>query len=106
MEQHRVSEFYLRGFSRNSGPRILFEYDKVAGFAREIRPKKASAESKTAFAIEGSQPDRVENFFGTVESNAKPVFRRIRNQMALSAEDRTALSRFAALLVCSLDTAS
>jgi hypothetical protein len=97
MGQHRVSEFYLRGFTQRKGPRLLFEYSKATGAAWPITPKKASAESATAFSIEAPNPNIVESFLGAVEHRAKPVFDKIRIQLPLTDSDRIALSQFAAL---------
>jgi len=96
MGQHRVTEFYLRGFSQRRGPRVLFEYDKTSGFIAEIKPKFASAASGI-FAIEGPDQNAAENFLGVVECRAKPVFDKLRNQLALEPDDHVALFQFVAL---------
>jgi hypothetical protein len=96
MGQHRVTEFYLRGFSQRHGPRVLFEYSKSEGFAKEIKPKFASAASRI-FAVEGPDENAAENFLGLVETRAKPVFQKLRNQVALEPDDQAALSQFIAL---------
>ena len=93
MGQHRVTEFYLRGFSQRHGPRVLFEYDKALGFAKDIKPKFASAASGI-FCVEGPNENAVENFLGAVEGRAKPVFVKLRNRLPVEPDDYAALAEF------------
>lgn len=99
MLQHRVSKFYLRGFAPRRRKDCLQEYGKGIGFAREVTPDAASAETN-AFVIDvPSDPYAVENFLQRVESQASRVISRVRGRMLLDADDRFVLSQFAALFL-------
>lgn len=96
MLQHRLAKFYLRGFTRRAGARVLQEYRKGLGFAREVSPKIASAEIDV-FEVEGVASNTAERFFGRVETFAKGTFEVLRNRRQPTKLQREKLAVFMAL---------
>jgi len=96
MLQHRLAKFYLSGFTRSSGARVLFEYEKSKGFCADVTPKRASAEVDI-FEIEGADRHAAERFFSQVEGHAKKTFGALRIRRGPTQLEREFLSVFMAL---------
>lgn len=99
--QHTVPEFHLRHFLPDAGQQVLWQYTKSSpGRARQVSPRKASAESYfySAKRPDGTWDVRLEKALGVVERETAPALNRLIVNERANRTDRQLIAQYIGLM--------
>jgi len=97
---HTVPKFYLKGFKEDDGHIMVWHRKDGKIYQKALKYASTSPGYYTVLDKNKNESDMVENFYSSIESNAKPVFGKMTcifpQVPAYGSEERTAMSIFLA----------
>lgn len=97
---HTVPKFYLKGFKEDDGHIMVWHRKDGKIYQKALKYASTSPGYYTVLDKDKNESDMIENFYSSIESNAKPVFDKMTcifpQVPVYGSEERTAMSIFLA----------